>query len=65
MRERTCCFTGHRNIAPEQQGMVAKRLYHVIEQLVRSGYCYFGAGGALGFDTMAARCVLKLRSIRR
>ena len=61
MRERTCCFTGHRNIAPEQQEMVAKRLYHVVEQLVRSGYCYFGAGGALGFDTMAARCVLKLR----
>lgn len=61
MRERTCCFTGHRNIAPEQQLVVAKRLYHVVEQLVLTGYCYYGAGGALGFDTMAARCVLNLR----
>lgn len=25
------------------------------------GYCYFGAGGALGFDTLAAQAVLELR----
>ena len=29
--------------------------------LIHSGYLYFGAGGALGFDTLAAQTVLRLR----
>lgn len=29
--------------------------------LIEQGYCYFGAGGALGFDTIAAQTVLNLR----
>lgn len=61
MKEHTCCFTGHRIVAPEQQAILTERLYDVVRQLVLAGYCYFEAGGALGFDTMAARCVLNLR----
>lgn len=30
--------------------------------LIHEGYLYFGAGGALGFDTMAAQTILKLQS---
>lgn len=30
--------------------------------LIHEGYLYFGTGGALGFDTMAAQTVLKLQS---
>lgn len=30
--------------------------------LIYEGYLYFGAGGALGFDTMAAQTILKLQS---
>ncbi len=30
--------------------------------LIREGYLYFSAGGALGFDTIAAQIVLKLQS---
>lgn len=28
-----------------------------------TGYCYFGVGGALGFDTLAAKVLLELREI--
>lgn len=62
MREITCCFTGHRKIAPNQQRNVARRLTEVIEKLIKDGFCRFAAGGALGFDTMAAQCVLNLKS---
>lgn len=32
-----------------------------IERSIQAGYVYFGAGGALGFDTLAAQMVLKLK----
>lgn len=62
MREITCCFTGHRKIAPSQQRNVDRRLGELIEKLIKDGFCRFAAGGALGFDTMAAQCVLNLNS---
>lgn len=34
---------------------------HAIEEAIQSGYLYFGTGGALGFDTLAAKAVLKLK----
>ncbi len=63
MRNKTCCFTGHRNIAPEDYPLMKKRLYEEIEKLILAGYTFFGAGGALGFDTEAALAVLNLKSI--
>lgn len=61
MREKTCCFTGHRNVPRADQRKVANQLEKTIIKLINSGVCYFGAGGALGFDTMAAKVILKLR----
>ena len=61
MREKTCCFTGHRNIPSAEQRELEHRLEKTITTLIQSGVCYFGVGGALGFDTMAAKAVLKLR----
>lgn len=60
-REQTCCFTGHREVPSEQLPGVRKRLETAIVRLVGSGVRYFGAGGALGFDTLAAQTVLELR----
>jgi hypothetical protein len=60
VRERTCCFSGHRKIPPEQYTQIAGRLRNEIERLIKNGYVFFGAGGALGFDTMAADTVLNL-----
>lgn len=40
---------------------IKKRLEMAISSLYRRGVCYYGAGGALGFDTLAAQAVLRLR----
>ena len=60
-RAKTCCFTGHRNIPPAEREQLARRLELTVIELIQSGVRYFGAGGALGFDTLAAQTVLKLR----
>lgn len=60
-REKTCCFTGHRMIRNEQKQFVIDRTYEICEMLAEKGYTDFVAGGALGFDTIAAECVLALK----
>lgn len=61
MRERTCCFTGHREIPAEEIDAVIAALEHTVRELVKSGVVYFGVGGARGFDMLAASAVLALR----
>ena len=61
MKEKTCCFTGHRKIPTNRYELVAKRLIDEVEELIKQGYTFFGVGGALGFDTLAARTVLELK----
>ena len=61
MRGKTACFTGHRKIPPEGIPELSQRLKNTLLRLIEEGYMYFGAGGALGFDTLAAQCVLSLR----
>lgn len=63
MRNQTCCFTGHREIPAIQYNLIQQQLEQTILSLIQSGYRYFGAGGALGFDTMAALTVLHLRQL--
>lgn len=57
----TCCFTGHRILPIEQIRQIASKLDKELMKLIGQGYRYFGAGGALGFDTLAAQTVLRLR----
>jgi len=40
---------------------VKKNLKKVVMSLIEQGYCFFGAGGALGFDTIAAQTILDLK----
>lgn len=61
MRNQTCCFTGHRHIPPEVLPALSAELETTVRGLINSGVRYFGAGGALGFDTLAAETVLRLR----
>lgn len=61
MKEKTCCFTGHRNIPVLKRHHIQKRLTEEVEKMIQNGVVYFGAGGALGFDTMAALTVLSLK----
>lgn len=61
MKNKTACFTGHRDIPPLKRPGIKHRLARAIERSIQAGYVYFGAGGALGFDTLAAQTVLKLK----
>ena len=61
MKNQTCCFTGHRSIPLSERSAVSKALEKAIVESIENGYRYFGAGGAVGFDTMAALTVLKLK----
>jgi uncharacterized phage-like protein YoqJ len=61
-RARTCCFTGHRRFRQGDAPIVQSRLSEILEFLITCrGVRYFCAGGALGFDTMAAETVLRLK----
>ena len=60
-REKTCCFTGHRSIPYAVYPELRQELEAIIRMLIGKGVRFFGAGGALGFDTLAAETVLRLR----
>ena len=43
-RMQTCCFTGHRELPPEEQAEIASRLECVISAQYQKGIRYYGAG---------------------
>lgn len=57
----TCCFTGHRNMTLSARKQIIPALTQKIEQLINEGVAVFINGGALGFDTLSALCVLSLK----
>ncbi len=57
----TVCFTGHRNIPYAVASRLPKLLEQVISELCERGATTFRAGGAMGFDTVAALKVLDMR----
>ena len=56
-----CCFTGHRTVPLSHRTPLALLLDKTIDRLVLEGYTDFRAGGALGFDMLAALRVLRAR----
>lgn len=54
-----CCFTGHREIPNGQRTQLYQALSEQLDRCLADGYTTFRAGGALGFDTLAAECVLE------
>lgn len=59
-RRQICCFSGHRDLSGAGPGLELK-LEAAIRQVIGDGVRYFGAGGAMGFDALAARTVLRLK----
>ena len=59
-REKTACFTGHRDIK-ENYNVLFLRVYAIVENLIKNGYLYFGSGGARGFDALASEVILNLK----
>ena len=61
-KEKTCFFTGHRRIPESKEEIIRARLAENIENLIVTyDVCNFIAGGAIGFDTIAAEEVISLR----
>ena len=55
------CFTGHRKINGEDPADVSAKLDVVIERCISKGYRRFIAGGAIGFDCLAAKRVIEAK----
>jgi len=47
LRAKTCCFTGHRSLSGEEKLKAAVRLRRVIEEQIKAGIVFYGAGGAI------------------
>ncbi len=60
-REKSCCFTGHRIISKKTRTKLLHELKGTVLYLVANGITTFHAGGALGFDTIAATTVIDLK----
>ena len=56
-----CSFTGHRNINKEHEGALPELVLRAIGYAYERGCRTFYSGGAIGFDTVAAREVIRFR----
>lgn len=56
-----CSFTGHRQIESELRAALVELLARAIEYAYGEGCREFICGGAIGFDTLAAREVIRFR----
>ncbi len=56
-----CSFTGHRRIPSEHMPFLGDLLARAVAYAYERGCRVFYTGGAVGFDTMAARAVLSFR----
>lgn len=61
MKERTCCFTGHRDIPEQNYEEIKKKTKEIVISLIEKGVIYYIAGGARGYDTLAAETVSELK----
>lgn len=57
---KVACFSGHRNL-PQDCTELQANLEKAIIELIERGVVFFGNGGAVGFDALAATTVLKLK----
>ena len=60
MREQSCCFTGHRSVPYSLENQLTHRIRDGIQYLNdKLGITTFYAGGAMGFDSLAAEAVIE------
>ena len=60
----TCCFTGHRILGAAVTAELTEILDRRLAALCDVGFTEFRTGGALGFDTLAAKRVILLKKAR-
>lgn len=59
-RSKVACFSGHRKL-PQDCTELQANLEKAIISLIEQGVVFFGNGGAVGFDALAATTVLRLK----
>ncbi len=63
--QQTCCLTGHRVIPPGEEKKIMVRAQNILQRLIRDhNVRYFGVGGAVGFDMLAAEYLIHLKAHR-
>lgn len=62
LRQRTCCFTGHRAIPEKDRPGILERTEQAVRRLIEQGVVFFGVGGAIGYDTETAKLLFRLRA---
>lgn len=60
-KTKTVCFSGHRKFH-DPKAEIEKSIEAAIRQCIEAGSDRFMTGGALGFDTLAAQTIIRLRS---
>ena len=61
--QQTCCLTGHRVIPLGEEKKIMVHARNILLRLIREkNVRYFGVGGAVGFDMMAAEYLLDLKA---
>ena len=60
-RPQTFCFSGHRAIPDHDLLKIQQRTEDIIRLLLTRGYRYAAVGGALGYDLMVLRLLLRLK----
>ncbi len=63
MQNKTACFTGHRQISAQHMLALPALLKAEIAKQADVGVTHFRAGGAIGFDTLAALCVIEQKKL--
>lgn len=62
MKQKTCCFTGHRNLPANLLPEIRRQTVKAIQALITEKHvCYFGVGGAIGYDTLVAEVLFDLK----
>jgi len=65
LRSQTCCFTGNREIEPQNLGAIKRNLRSkIIELIEKENYRYFGVGGSWGADSLIASELFLLKESR-
>lgn len=64
-KDSTCSFTGHRTIPSGMSDYLFRRIKDGVNYLYLQGVRTFLAGGALGFDALAAEAVIECRKEHR
>ncbi|MDE7360874.1 MAG: DUF1273 domain-containing protein [Oscillospiraceae bacterium] len=59
-KSKVVCFSGHRKL-PQDCTELQANLEKAIVELIERGVVFFGNGGAVGFDALAATTVLRLK----